>query len=267
MRVLCIGDVVARAGRTALSQVLPRWCEEHEPDAVIACVDNLAHGKGATPKTVEELLALGIDALTSGDHVLNASNADELLNHPHYPIIRPQNCPQGTSGVGFRRIQMKGGHLLVIHVAGQVFMPEHQGFTSPFEAADAALNEGLKDGPAWVVVDVHAEATSEKVALGWYLDGRVTAVVGTHTHIPTCDEWVLPKGTAYVTDLGMVGIRESVLGVETDIILRRFTEGGQEPFQPSERGTAVVTGVLVETDSQAPAAKSIKRLTEYVTLS
>lgn len=265
MRLLCIGDVVARGGRTALARALPAWRERYVPDAVVACVDNLAHGKSATPKTMDELLVLGVNVLTSGDHMLNAPNAGELLTDPRYPVVRPCNCPPGTPGVGWRRVELEQGTLLVIHVAGQVFMPEHQGFTSPFEAVERALKEGLSAGPAVTIVDIHAEATSEKVALGWFLDGRVAAVVGTHTHIPTSDEWIMPKGTAYVTDLGMTGIRESVLGVRTDIILRRFTEGAKEAFEPAETGTGVVTGVLIDADTPTKATR-VERLTEYVTI-
>ncbi|MDP3986019.1 MAG: TIGR00282 family metallophosphoesterase [Candidatus Veblenbacteria bacterium] len=264
MKLLFFGDIVARAGRQALSEVLPHWREIYEPDIIIGCVDNLAHGKGATEKTLAELLSLGFAGFTTGDHVLNSPTGLALVGDARWPMVRPLNVLESTPGVGARRLPLPDGHeLLLVHLMGQVFTPGE--FTSPFAAVTEVLAaETARDNLGGVVVDIHAEATSEKVALGWYLNGQVTAVLGTHTHIPTRDEWVLPRGTAYVTDVGMTGVRESVLGVEKDIILRRFTEGGLERFEPAEHGTVIVTAVLVTFDALSGRASAIERLSQEV---
>jgi len=265
MRVLFFGDIVARAGRQAVAQVLPDWQKKYSPQLIIGCVDNLAHGKGATIKTIIELKDIGFNAFTTGDHVLNSPQGLGLVADDSLSIVRPLNAPAGTPGVGAKKISIGKHQVLLVHLMGQVFMPGDYG--SPFLAIDKLLqDESLVKDVAGIIVDVHAEATSEKVALGWYLDGRVTAVLGTHTHIPTCDAWIMPKGTAYVSDIGMTGIRESVLGVKTDIILDRFVNDGKERFEPAETGTVNVTGMLINFDDNKGQASSIERLAESVTV-
>ena len=264
MKLLFFGDIVARPGRQAVRQTLPKWQKEYLPDVVIGCVDNLAHGKGATAKTIAELKELGFSAFTTGDHVLNSPAGLELVADESLPIVRPLNAPSGTPGVGARRISVGKNDLLLVHLMGQVFMPGD--YSSPFKAVDEILqDENSITGVSGIVVDVHAEATSEKVALGWYLDGRVTAVLGTHTHITTADEWIMPKGTAYITDVGMTGVKESVLGVKTEIIIDRFVHEGKERFEPAESGTVIVNALLVTFDNKQ--ATSIERLRESVTIS
>jgi metallophosphoesterase (TIGR00282 family) len=265
MKILFFGDIVARAGRHAVAQVLPRWREQHNPDVIIGNVDNLAHGKGASLKTLAELTSLGFTAFTSGDHIFDTPEGKALLGESGVILLRPLNAPEGTPGSGFARLSVGSRELLLVHVMGQVFMRE--GFTSPFAALDKLLAETSQQNLSGVLVDIHAEATSEKVALGFHLDGRVSAVLGTHTHIPTCDEWVLPKGTAYVTDIGMCGIRESVLGVKTELSLGRFLTGGPIRFEPAEVGTAVVTAMLVTLDPSTGKATQIERLTDFVHIS
>jgi 2',3'-cyclic-nucleotide 2'-phosphodiesterase len=265
MKLLFFGDIVARPGRQAVGQILPKWRQRYRPQAVIGCVDNLAHGKGATSKTLAELSQLGFQAFTTGDHVLNSPTGLELLSDPNLPIVRPLNAPAGTPGVGAKRISVEGKDLWLVHLIGQVFMPGD--FSSPFAAIDQALSDkGMIQAVGSIIVDIHAEATSEKIAMGWYLNGRVTAVLGTHTHIPTCDEWIMPSGTAYVTDVGMTGVRESVLGVKTNIVLDRFVAQGTERFEPAETGTVSVTAVLVTFDEASGRASAIERLTESVTV-
>ncbi len=265
MKILFFGDIVARAGRTAVSSVLPKWREQHNPDVIIGNVDNLAHGKGASLKTLGELARLGFDAFTSGDHIFDTPEGQALLGDTSVKLLRPLNAPPGTPGVGSVRLHVGSRELLLVHAMGQVFMRE--GFSSPFEAIDKLLEETNQPNVAGVVVDIHAEATSEKVALGWHLDGRVSAVLGTHTHIPTADEWVLPKGTAYVTDIGMCGIRESVLGVKTELSLGRFLTGGPVRFEPAEVGTAMVTAMLITLDPGLAKAAKIERLTNFIHIS
>ncbi|KKS74693.1 MAG: Metallophosphoesterase [Parcubacteria group bacterium GW2011_GWA2_42_80] len=265
MRVLFFGDIVARAGRRAVAQVLPGWQKKYSPQLIIGCVDNLAHGKGATIKTIIELKDIGFNAFTTGDHVLNSPQGLELVTDDSLPIVRPLNVPVGTPGVGARKISIGKHQVLLVHLMGQVFMPGD--YDSPFTAVDQLLqDETLVKDVAGIIVDVHAEATSEKVALGWYLDGRVTAVLGTHTHIPTADAWIMPKGTAYVTDIGMTGVRESVLGVKTNIILDRFVNEGKERFEPAEAGTVLVTAMLIDFDAKNGRASAIERIAESVTI-
>lgn len=265
MKLLFFGDIVAKAGRVALRKVLPEWRRRYQPEAVVGCVDNLAHGRGATEKTLKELIDLGFNAFTTGDHVLNSELGLKLLEQENLPLIRPLNYSSSLPGVGAKVINVAGQNLLIVHLMGQVFMPA--GYTSPFEAIDQLLTSPtITDTTKSIFVDIHAEATSEKVALGWYLDGRVTAVVGTHTHVPTADEWIMPGGTAYITDVGMTGIRESILGVKKEIILDRFVRGGRERFEPAETGTATVAAVLITFDPKSGQAKAIERLSQLVTI-
>lgn len=264
MKLLFFGDIVAKPGRQAVREVLPKWLKQYSPDAVIGCVDNLAHGRGATAKTIAELKELGFNAFTTGDHVLNSPVGLALVTQESLSIVRPLNAPVNTPGVGARKIICGKNKLLLVHLLGQVFMPGD--YSSPFTAMDQLLRDKLLiDDVSGIFVDVHAEATSEKVALGWYLDGRVTAVLGTHTHIATADAWVMPKGTAYITDVGMTGVRESVLGVKTEIILDRFVHENKDRFEPAVKGTVIVNAVLVTFDNKQ--ASAIKQLTDSVTVS
>lgn len=264
MKILFFGDIVARPGRLAVAQVLPEWQKDYSPDVIIGCIDNLAHGKGATEKTVQELLNLGFHAFTTGDHVLNSDKGEQLVGQENLPIVRPLNLPESTPGLGWRIIEIADQEIVLVHLIGQVFLSGD--YISPFKAIDNLLNSSVLVDKKNIIVDIHAEATSEKVALGWYLNGRVTAVLGTHTHIPTCDEWIMPQGTAYITDVGMTGIRESVLGVKTDIILNRFVYAGTDRFEPAETGTVLVRAVIIDFNPDSGHAKSIKRLEKTVTI-
>ena len=266
MKILFFGDIVARAGRTAVASVLPQWQEKYQPDVIIGNVDNLAHGKGASVRTLAELTRLGFSAFTSGDHIFDTPEGQVLLADPSIKLLRPLNSPEGTPGVGSLRLSVGSRELLLVHLMGQVFMRD--GFSSPFAALDEFLTrEAGTANTAGVIVDIHAEATSEKVALGWHFDGRVSAIVGTHTHIPTADAWVLPKGTAYVTDVGMCGIRESVLGVKPELSIARFLTGGSVRFEPAEVGSATVTAMLITLDPNTRKAIAFERLSELVTIS
>lgn len=264
MKLLFFGDIVGRASRAAVRETLPRWQEQCSPDAIIANVENLAHGKGVSKATLDELLSLGFTAFTSGDHIFSRPEAEGLLTNERYPLVRPANFPAGTPGRGSVRVSLGSRDLLVVNLIGQVFI---QGdYSSPFTTIDRIIaEETVKGNLAGIVVDLHAEATSEKVAMGWHLDGRVTALFGTHTHIPTCDAWVMPKGTAYVSDVGMTGMRESVLGVKTELSLGRFLTGERIHFEPAEVGTVLVTAMLVTFDPATGHASAIERLSAQVT--
>lgn len=265
MRLIFFGDVVGKAGRKAISQILPIWRQKYQPEIVAANVDNVAHGRGFTSKTLKEFLDLGIDILTGGDHVFDNTQANELLAMADMPILRPANYKNELPGVGYKIISIGSRQILFIHLLGQVFITEE--LASPFKIVDEILSKNTNQGDlAGIFVDLHAEATSEKVAMGWYLDGRVTALVGTHTHVTTADERVLPKGTAYITDIGMVGAIESVIGVRIQDSLSHFLTEQPGKFEPVEQGEIIIGAVMIDFDPLTKQATTIVRLTEKVVL-
>ncbi|HKF19413.1 MAG TPA: TIGR00282 family metallophosphoesterase [Candidatus Dormibacteraeota bacterium] len=252
-RVLFVADVVGRPGRNALAAILPRLKEEVGPHLTIVNGENSAGGFGITAATAAELQASGADLITTGNHVWDQKQFVIEITQVER-VLRPYNFPPGAPGIGAVILQADGEDVLVMNLQGRVFLPE---LDDPFRAADAIL--AAHGGPKIIFCDMHAEATSEKTAMGWHLDGRVSAVVGTHTHIPTADARVLPGGTAYVTDVGMVGPRDSVIGVQKEAALRRFLTGMPSRF---ETGTGVVTfnSVLVTINRRTGRATSIQRI-------
>ena len=240
VKLLFIGDVVAGIGRRALATVLPALREEHQPDFVVVNGENAAGGVGITAKTAQEMLGLGVDAITLGNHAYRHRDVYEYLDREPR-IVRPANFPKGSPGRGHTIVESSGRRLGVVNLSGQLYL---EAVRSPFSEADAIVAE-LRDSTDAVLVDMHAEATSEKVALGWYLDGRVLAVVGTHTHIPTADARVLPGGTAYVTDVGMTGPRGGVIGVKREQALERFRTMMPVRFETSDEDPWL-NGVLIE---------------------
>ncbi|MBV9278829.1 MAG: TIGR00282 family metallophosphoesterase [Chloroflexi bacterium] len=257
MRILFIGDVFGKPGRKAVKLLLPRLRQEHRPDIVIANGENLAGGAGITRETAREMFGMGIQALTTGNHVWDQREAVEYLNEGP-PIVRPLNYPPGTPGNGCLEVQVGQERLVIINVQGRVFMRD---LDDPFRALDAAL-AGLPDA-RFSLVDVHAEATGEKEALAHYLDGRVSAVVGTHTHVPTADARILPKGTAYITDVGMVGPRNSVIGMDPDAVIRRYVTQMYHRFEVG-RGPVDFNAVLIDLDGETRRAVSIALLQDVV---
>src|SRR5262245_42085332 len=232
MRVLFVGDVVGAPGRRVLRAGLKRLKVEHAPDLVIANGENVAGGSGLTPVTVDEMLRAGCDVITSGNHVWDKKEIVPYLER-HDRVLRPLNYPAPTPGNGACVVTARDGtRVCVLNLMGRVFMPA---LDDPFRIADAFLRELPDPRPQVIVVDFHAEATSEKVALGWYLDGRVTAVIGTHTHVATADERVLPRGTAYITDVGMTGPFDSVIGVVKEDVLERFLSQRPRRFRTAEK--------------------------------
>jgi len=252
-----IGDIVGRPGRRAIREILPSLLQEYRPDLVVANGENAAGGNGITPDIADELLAGGIDILTMGNHVWDKREAANLLEG-NEQIIRPANYPPGTPGRGYTLVKVNDDlQVGVINLAGRVFLPP---LDCPFRLGRQLAEE---IGAARVIlVDFHAEATSEKVALAWYLDGLVSAVIGTHTHIQTADARVLPRGTAYITDAGMTGPRDSVLGVKSELIIKRFLT--QLPVHFEVAGGAIqLEAVLVDIDPVTGRAASIQRLQYY----
>ncbi|MBM4433959.1 MAG: YmdB family metallophosphoesterase [Chloroflexi bacterium] len=251
MRVLFVGDVVGRPGREAVQALLPGLRRETGADLVIANGENAAGGAGLTAALAHELRAAGADVVTNGNHVWDQRSFVSEIDQLDF-CIRPLNLPPGNPGRGW--MMAKGA--LVVNALGRVFMNPYD---DPFRALDALLAELGDTAPKVRILDWHAEATSEKVAMGWHLDGRFSAVVGSHTHVPTADARVLPGGTAYVSDTGMVGPRDSVLGVRTDIILERFRTMIPKRFETAE-GPAVFNSVLIDVDDATGRARSIVRI-------
>jgi metallophosphoesterase (TIGR00282 family) len=245
-----IGDVVGRPGRRAVQHFLPGLRHDYELDLVIANGENTAGGIGITPDTAKELCNCGVDVITTGNHVWAKK---EIMSHMdgELPIIRPLNFPPGVPGRGF--LEMNG--VLVVNIIGRVFIGQYD---CPFRAMDCFLSE-IKTDSKVIIVDFHAEATSEKVAMGNYLDGRVSAILGTHTHVPTADCYIMPKGSAYVSDVGMVGPIDSVIGVDTQSAIRSFLTGMPHRFFVSE-GNAMFDAIMVDVDEGTGKATNVKRI-------
>lgn len=265
MRIIFIGDIFGKIGRRAVAEILPKWRKKYKPDFVIAQNENLAHGVGITRKTVREVLAAGVDAMTGGNHTFKGEGM-ELLDEQALPLLRPANYPPGLPGRGSMVVESQDGkfRLLVVNLIGRVFFREN--FDDPFRALDEILTTH-KDTPiSGIFVDCHTEATSEQNALGHYADGRVSALVGTHTHIGTVDARVLPKGTAFVTDVGGVIAVESILGENVANIIR--SQRLQQPFkhEPVETGLCTIGAVLLDINEKTKLARSIARIDEQLIL-
>jgi len=255
MRLLFVGDVIGRPGRRALTRLLPRLVDERRADYVVVNVENAAGGFGVTADVLAELAGLPIHCLTTGNHVWDKKESLDLLDREPR-LLRPANYPEGNPGRGIHvGATASGVPVATINLEGQVFMRQ---LDSPFRAADRLL-ESLPPGVRVVVVDFHAEATSEKQALGVFLDGRVSAVLGTHTHVPTADERVLPGGTAFVTDVGMTGPYEGVIGFRAERVLQRFLLQTPTTFEVAKRDVRLAAA-LVEVDEVTGRARSIERL-------
>ena len=251
MRVLMVGDIVGRPGRDAVGSVLPELRNTLRIDHVIANGENAARGRGLTERTANELFEAGVDVITSGNHIFDIREFVPMLDRD-WPVLRPANYPREVPGRGVFQHE----NLTVISLMGRVFMPAP--VDDPFRVADELLDE-IPPGSS-VVVDFHAEASSEKQALSWYLDGRVSAVVGTHTHVPTADARVLPGGTAAVGDLGMVGVLDSVIGDDVHSVIRRFVTSMPTRLPVAEGDTGVFNSVLIEIDPASGLATGVERV-------
>jgi metallophosphoesterase (TIGR00282 family) len=251
MIILAIGDVVGKPGRQAIHDLVPDLRKEYGIDLVIANGENAAGGFGLTVATAQELQDDGVDVITSGNHIWAQKEIIPYLDED-VPVLRPLNYPPGVPGRGYLRKK----NILVVNLIGRTFMTSYD---CPFRTMDKLLEE-LSPKPKVIVVDFHAEATSEKVALGRYLDGRVSAVLGTHTHVGTIDARILPKGTAYVTDIGMTGPDDSIIGDDADAVIRRFLT--MLPHHLSVgKGRPFFTAIMVEVDEKSGRATGIERIT------
>jgi metallophosphoesterase (TIGR00282 family) len=247
VKLLFVGDVVGGIGRRTLAELLPGLRERHRPDFVVVNGENAAGGLGITRKTAREILDAGVDAITLGNHAYRHREVYEYLDQEPR-IVRPANFPKGSPGRGHTVVEANGVRLGVVNLSGLVFL---EAVRSPFAEVDAALAE-LRGKADAVLVDMHGEATSEKVAMGWHVDGRVLACVGTHTHVPTADGRVLPGGTAYISDVGMTGPRGGVIGVKREQALERFLTLTQVRFETSDEDPWL-NAVVVEGDASGRA--------------
>lgn len=254
-KIIFIGDIVGKGGRETTRIMIPRLKEMFSPDMIIANGENSAGGMGINEKKYRELIEAGIDIITLGNHAWHNKEFIKEIEHLSR-VIRPANYPEGVPGKGgivYNRIG-------IVNLLGRVFMKE---MDCPFRAADKIISE-IKKETSVIIVDFHAEATSEKAALGWYLDGKVSAVLGTHTHIQTADERILPDGTAYITDVGMVGSHNSVIGVDKNPIIERFLTSMPKKFDVAVNPPYIFNAVYLEVDDNSGKAKEIKRIFEVI---
>ncbi len=259
MRIAFFGDVVGKVGRRGVARMLATLRDSEDLEFVIANCENSAGGGGVDPGSARELLAAGVDVLTSGNHVWAKREIIEYITDSDV-LLRPANFAPSTPGWGYTVKSSRGGiPVAVVNLIGRVFMNTYD---CPFRSADAVLESvGLR--AKVIVVDMHAEATSEKVAMGWYLDGKVSAVVGSHTHVQTADERVLPQGTAYLTDAGMCGPRDSVIGVKREQVIRRFLTQMPGRFEVAE-GPVIAQGVIIDVDEETGRANDIRRFQQVI---
>ncbi|MBN2254962.1 MAG: TIGR00282 family metallophosphoesterase [Deltaproteobacteria bacterium] len=255
MKVLFVGDVIGKPGRRVLRDLLNRIVEEHAVDLTIANCENAAAGFGVTRDIVEELYGYKIDVLTSGNHIWDKKEIEDFIDE-YRLLLRPANYPEGSPGRGSVVVETDSGvTVAVINLEGRVFMKP---LDCPFRVAEREI-EKVRDRAHIIIVDMHAEATSEKQALGWFLDGRVSAVVGSHTHVQTSDERILPDGTAYITDVGMTGPCDSVIGIKKDIIVRKFLTSVPARYEVAKHNVWIQS-VVITIDEKTGRATKIERL-------
>ena len=255
MKILFIGDVVGKPGRSAIAALVPRLKRDRGIELVIANGENSAHGAGLTASTARSLHEAGVDVITSGDHTWDQKGFEgEIDALPQ--VIRPLNFPPNAPGRGSTTVNVDDKHVVgVVNLIGRVFLPNND---DPFRAAQAEVAK-LRRQTNVIVVDLHAEATSEKIAMGRFLDGQVSAVIGTHTHVQTSDEQILPKGTAYISDVGMCGPHDSVLGREVDAVLKRFLTQMPQKMEVAD-GKVELCGVIIDVDEDSGRARAIERV-------
>lgn len=255
IKILFIGDIVGSIGRACVANILPKLKKRLKIDIVIANGENLAHGKSITEKTLTEMMQAGIDFFTSGDHIYENKQAEEILKNKKYPIIKPANYPPFTSGDGWKIIEIGKNKLIVVNLIGRVFMSKN--YDCPFRKFD----EIYKDFPdAPILVDFHAEASSEKIALKYYLDNRASAIVGTHTHVPTSDLQISENGTAYVSDAGMSGDKDGIIGIKKEPAIKEFLTQIKQPHEISKTGHCIFNSIYIEINKKTKKALKIKRI-------
>lgn len=259
MNIIMIGDICGQPGRRTAAHFIPILKEKYNLDIIIANGENSAGGVGITFKVFEELLKMDIDIITTGNHVWDKKEVFDFIDNEN-ALIRPANYPPGTPGKGYHILSIQNRKVGVINLSGRVFMPP---IDCPFRVADHILSE-IKDVCDIIIVDFHAEATSEKLALGWYLDGKVSCVAGTHTHVQTADERILPQGTAYISDIGMVGAWNSILGVDKEPVLRKFLTGLPAKFNVATGSDTFFCAIIIKIDHDSNRINDIIRIQEML---
>lgn len=255
MKIFFIGDIVGKCGRRLVFDLLPKLIHQYQLDLCIANVENVAGGLGVTPAIARQLLDSGIQVLTSGNHIWDKKEVLEYIAGERR-LLRPANYPAGVPGYGSTLISLPSGDKVgIINLAGRVFM---QSLDCPFRVGKLEV-DSMRSHTAVIIVDFHAEATSEKIALGWYLDGKVSAIIGTHTHVQTADERILPQGSAYITDVGMTGAFDSVIGVKKELVFRRFIYQLPVRFEAA-KGDPCLSGLYLEVDGKSGRALACKRM-------
>lgn len=262
LRVLFFGDVMGSIGRKAMNSVLPKLKSKYKADFVITNAENLAHGKGVTTKTLDQLKNAGVDFFTSGNHVYSKGNSKKIFDSTEYDIIAPENDPRTPRKSGYKMITVGKNKLFILNLLGRTFINERN-IECPFKTFDKIYKKIKELKPDFTILDFHAEATSEKVAMGHYVDGKIDALIGTHTHIQTNDARMLPNNTLYVTDIGMVGAKESVIGIEKEIIIDKFIKNSKIVFDLPKNGEAIISGVYLELDKNQKNS-TIKLINEFV---
>lgn len=258
MNIMMIGDICGRPGRQAAAHFIPILKQKYDLNFIIANGENSAGGVGITGKVLTELFAMGIHMITTGNHVWDKKEIFDFIDHTDQ-LLRPANYPPGTPGKGYSITEVNNQRIGVINLCGRTFMPP---VDCPFRTVDQILSE-IKDHCDIIMIDFHAEATSEKLALGWYLDGKVACIAGTHTHIQTADERILPAGTAYISDLGMVGPWNSILGVEKEPVIRKFLTGLPTRFNVATDEDSIFCAVIIKFDLHSHQANEILRIQEH----
>ncbi len=258
MKILILGEIIGRPGRTKVKEVLPAILEKHKPDFVIANGEHLAGGKGLTKEKVEEMNKAGIDFFTTGNHVLANKEIFPLLEDPTFPVLRPANYPPGVPGKEYKIVQALGRKILIVNLMGRAFIKAS--FDDPFRKIDEILKKEKTD---IVIVDIHAEATAEKVLLGDYLDGRVSIIFGTHTHVPTTDFTILKKGTFYVTDIGMIGPIDSIIGLKKEISYERVLKQMPAKYEAAPYGPSYFNAFIIELDGKGKA-KTLEKIEKVI---
>lgn len=264
MKILYIGDIMGRPGRQTVKKVLPDIIAEEGIDFVVAQGENLSSGKGLQIKAAEDMLSTGINFFTAGDWTLHREEIYPWLDDPARPAIRPANYPAGTPGRGYKFADTPFGKVLIISLLGQTVGYRAPTVDNPLEVVDRILDEAKHTKICASIVSFHGDFSSEKIVIGQYLDGRVSAVVGDHWHVPTADAHILPGGTAHITDVGMVGSRDSSLGIKTDIIVSRWKTANRSRNELETDGVMQFCSVIIDVDTASGKAKSIKQLIKFV---
>ena len=262
MKILFIGDIVGEIGRKTVAKILPKLKKELKPNLVIANAENLAHGQGVTETTLKEVMQAGIDWFTNGDHAFKVQKQIDNVYNGGFPILRPANYSANIPGQGYALITAGKYKILLISLIGRVFM--RMDYDCPFKKLDEILAKFVKQNLSAIIVDIHAETASEKITLRHFADGKVSAILGTHTHVMTADQQITDRGTAYITDVGMTGFANGSIGLDKENIIKTFLTQIKYPHELPEKGRAIFNAVLLDVNHKTGKAKTIKPITKFV---